>query len=614
MDNAALIDALINLPRLFYSSVSPDGRWVAWAWLGVGDNIDVYAAVTDGSQAPIRLTDTDEKSVPVSWLPDSSGLIVGQDTGGNERIGLYRVALDQPGIMTPLTDSAPEYFLHGGQLTPDGRYLVYAANLDLTSGQEIEQSAIIRHDLETGERVKLARTVKQGYVVPLLSPDGKRILYNRMDRNSAGVQLYVVNTDGSGDREVINVGDARKAWGSWLPDSERIVFTAQDESHVKVGLYDLTTEATAWLIDDPTRMIQAVEVPHVAGNTQCIVHEARSAKASASLLDPDSGLETRIPAVPGTLIPLAMAPDGRWVATVESSQQPTDLILTNLKAPNPETFVSLARVWERVGTLTAQDLTPAEDFRWKSTDEREIQGWLYRARGETARGTILYIHGGPTAHAMDQVRPEVQYYAAQGFNVLLPNYRGSTGFSLEFQDAIKLDGWGGREQDDITTASQALIDAGIAQPGRIGITGTSYGGYSSWCQITRASTDLIAAAAPICGMTDLVVDYQTTRPDLRPYSEEMMGGTPDEVPDRYYRASPINFVERIKGQLLIVQGMNDPNVTPENVHSVRKVLERNGIEHGLLAFEDEGHGIMRPANMKRLYPALAAFFADAFKA
>ncbi len=71
-------------------------------------------------------------------------------------------------------------------------------------------------------------------------------------------------------------------------------------------------------------------------------------------------------------------------------------------------------------------------------------------------------------------------------------------------------------------------------------------------------------------MTDLVIDYDATRPDLRPYSEEMMGGSPEEVPERYRERSPVHFVGNIRGELLIVQGLRDPNVTPENVSVVQR--------------------------------------------
>jgi dipeptidyl aminopeptidase/acylaminoacyl peptidase len=112
-------------------------------------------------------------------------------------------------------------------------------------------------------------------------------------------------------------------------------------------------------------------------------------------------------------------------------------------------------------------------------------------------------------------------------------------------------------------------------------------------------------------MTDLVIDYETTRPDLRPYSEEMMGGTPAEVPERYRERSPIHFVEQIRGALLIVQGAQDPNVTPKNVHQVRVRLDAAGVPYELLEFADEGHGIHRPANQAVLYRRLADFFERA---
>jgi dipeptidyl aminopeptidase/acylaminoacyl peptidase len=144
------------------------------------------------------------------------------------------------------------------------------------------------------------------------------------------------------------------------------------------------------------------------------------------------------------------------------------------------------------------------------------------------------------------------------------------------------------------------------------MTGTSYGGYSSWHGITHFPPEYLKAAAPICGMTDLVVDYETTRPDMRVYSEEMMGGSPSQVPELYKERSPINFISNIKGELLIIQGARDPNVTPENVNAVEKELKKNNIKYEKLVFENEGHGISKPENEKILYKKIADFFESAF--
>lgn len=604
------LDALLALPALHGAQVSPDGRWVAWTWANAGPTSDVYAAPTDGSTAPIRLTDSPQDSALTSWTADSAAVIVGEDRDGDEHVQLFRVDLARPGAMQPLTDASPPYFLYGGDLHRNGRWLVYSMNYDSARDAPNEQHWVYRHDLASGERVALARPARSAYNVPSLNRQGTRILYSRKDLHPAGVQVWLVSIDGTDDREILNVGAEQQVWASWLPDGERVLALADAGAYRRVGLWEPATGTCRWLLDDPDRNIEEAYVP--LGSDRAVLVEVRGARGHASFLDLETGAETPVADMPGDLIPLAPTPDGRWVGHYSSSRQPTDLVLFSPDDARPEAFVSLTRVWERTA-LRPDDLARAQEYRWRSVDGLEIQGWLYRARGE-ARGTVVYVHGGPTHHSADRVNAQIQYYVMRGFNVLDPNYRGSTGFGLAYQDAIKEDGWGGREQEDIRTGIAALIAAGIARPGMVGITGTSYGGYSSWCAITRFPPATLAAAAPICGMTDLVIDYQTTRPDLRPYSEEMLGGTPEQAPERYRERSPVHFVAHIKGRLLIVQGMRDPNVTPENVRAVRDALDAGGIRYEVLAFEDEGHGIGRPDNQRVLYRRLADFFAEAFAA
>ena len=330
------------------------------------------------------------------------------------------------------------------------------------------------------------------------------------------------------------------------------------------------------------------------------------ASLRSSVLNPESGEEKFLPEIPGNLLPFGSSAEGKWLGVYYSSTTPSELVSFDPAFKTVQDLHFLTSAWE-LTEIKQAELTQAENFTWKSTDGLEIQGWLYRAEPNPKRA-ILFIHGGPTYHSEDSCEPELQYFVSQGFNVLDINYRGSTGFSYKYREAIKEDGWGGREQDDIATGAQALINAGLAEPGHIGVTGTSYGGYSSWCQITHTAPELVAASAPICGMTDLVVDYETTRPDLRSYSIEMMGGKPDEVPERYYEHSPINFVQNIKGKLLIIQGALDPNVSPENVREVEEKLNEHKIPYETLIFADEGHGILKTKNQEVLYKKLVEFF------
>ncbi len=602
------LDALLAVPSAERPKVSWDGRWVAWVWYGAGEAADVYAAPLDGSLPPIRMTASGEDTFLVSWTPDSQAVLVTQDVGGDERARLFRIDLDRPQLMIPLTEPAPNYYLRGGELHPNGRWLVYGANLDFTTGHEIEATWVYRHDLITGERRVLARPREPGMVWPELNAAGTHILYSRNDEHPAGRQVWLVDIDGGEDREILNVGPDRKAFAFWLPDGERALLLAETGTHRRLGVWDLAGGETRWLLDDPERNIEAAYAP--VGTRQIVVVESRGARLHASLLDWETGVEHSLSEVAANLVPIAPAAGDTWLGLYFCARQPTDLVRFPLSDPRPERHTSLTRVWERTD-LKPDDLTPAEDFRWRSTDGLEIQGWLYRTP-RPARGTIVVVHGGPTDHSQDWLDAEIQFLVHEGFHILDPNYRGSTGFNLAYREAIKQDGWGGREQDDIRTGIQALVALGIAQPGKVGITGTSYGGYSSWWALTHWPVDWVAAAAPVCGMTDLVIDYETTRPDLRPYTAEMMGGTPEHASERYRERSPVHFVDRIRGRLLIVQGLRDPNVTPENVSSVIAALQRCGRPYELLAFEDEGHGITKPKNQRLLYLRLAEFFTAAF--
>ncbi len=598
------LEALLSVPVLSGAEVSPSGEWVAWSWSRLGPAADVFAAPTDGSAPPVRLTRTPDDTHVVSWTPGSDAVVLEQDTDGDERARLFRVRLAEPGKMEPLTEDSPNYYVRGGQVHESGRWLVYGANLDAESGEEIEETWIYRHDLRSGERVVIARPKRANFYAPQLNLPGDTVLYHRNDLDPAGLQAWLVDVEGREDREILNFGPETKVQASWFPDGRRVLFVAEAGSHRRLGVWE--DGSVRWLLDDPGRNVEYAFVPPSGGPV--VVAEVERACTRVTLLDAESGAEKSVSEIGGNLIPLSPTRDGRWVGLHYDARHPVDVVSFDPAGDGaPESITGL---WERT-PLDAGGLVPAEEFSWSSVDGIEVRGWLYRTRRDSS-GTVVLVHGGPTSRAENRFNAQIQYLVSRGFDVLAPNYRGSTGYGLHFQEAIKEDGWGGREQEDIRTGIEALIRAGVAEPGRVGVTGTSYGGYSAWWAITHFGPDLVAAAAPICGMTDLVVDYYATRPDLRPYSEEMMGGSPEEVPERYRERSPINFVDNIRGELLIVQGLKDPNVTPDNARVATEALDEHGVPYELLAFEDEGHGIVRPENLKVLYSHLADFFKVAF--
>jgi dipeptidyl aminopeptidase/acylaminoacyl peptidase len=612
-NEGSFLDALLKIPAIWKIRMSRDSKSIAFTWENVHPNLDVFLVPAEGSASPVALTETPQATFLVDFAPDSRSVIVGEDKNGNERVRLFEVWIDEPKKMIPLTEENPPYFIRGGSLHPNRRWLVYGANYDVETEREIEPTWVYRQDLRSGERIALAKPRKPAWIVPQLNNQGTHVLYNRKELHPRGDQYWLVDIEGEDDREILNFGPQAKIQALWLPDGRRIGFITETkngkiQNYYSLGIYDTKTEEISWLIDDSHRNVEQILSP--ANGNHLVVLEYQKARVSPSIIDLKSLEERPLPRIKGSLIPIGPVAEEEWIGLYYSSTQPDELVRFNLENVQMSGFQPLTQVWE-LTTIRPEDLAPAEDFEWKSRDNLNIHGWLYRSKTPSKR-SIIYVHGGPTAHCEDSINPLIQYFVSRGFNVLAPNYRGSTGYGAKFEELIRVNGWGSDEQEDIWKGIEALIKEGIAEGGKVGITGTSYGGYSSWYAITKAP-DLVSAAVPICGMTDLVVDYETTRPDLRPYSEEMMGGSPKEVSQRYYERSPINFVHQIKGKLMIVQGAQDPNVTPKNVEEVRKRLDKAGLKYDLLIFEDEGHGVVKTKNKKILYEKMADFFAEALK-
>lgn len=597
-----IIDSFLKTPRLYGEKVSPDLKWVVWTWANVGPSADVYIAPLDRTESPRKITDFNQDTSIISWTEDSRFVVVNHDYDGDERFRLYKIDVNS-GEVFPLTEEHPSCFIRGGQITADEKYLIYGANYDFETKQEIEPTIVYKHNLETGERTKLAQPKKPSFLWPQLNKQGSRIIYQKNDHHPQGEQIWMVDVEGKEDKEILNFSDKVKVSASWHPNGEDVIFISEADTYRKVGIFYISNNSVKWILDDSTRNIEEAYVP--LGSEKMIINEIKNAQNNISLLD-ISSLKENAFAEFQTLIPLAQISNGTWVSKYYNSKQPRDLIIHGAS----KIIRSVTGVFNKVD-YTPNDLVKAENYTWNSIDELKIQGWLYKPKVKPV-GTVVVVHGGPTAHSEDAWDMDIQYFVSQGFNVLDPNYRGSSGFGLSYQEAIKEAGWGGKEQDDIIEGVKSLIKDGIAEEGKVGITGTSYGGYSSWFAITHFSKEYIAASIPICGMTDLVVDYETTRPDLRGYSEEMMGGSPKEVPERYHNGSPIYYIKNIKGELLIVQGAKDPNVSPENVRAVEEVLQEENIKYDKLVFEDEGHGISKPKNQKALLLKSVEFFKKAF--
>lgn len=589
--------AWANLPILAQVHVSQNGEWAFFTWAGLREAEDVYAVRCDGSSAPERLTmGADHYSIR-DVSPDGLRLILGQSRNSCEHDHLLLLDRSSSALMQ-LTPEQTSHYVYGGIFSADGQDVIFTANFDYDAGAVTEGGWIWRQNLTTGARRCLARAESPFETGPKLSPSGRQLLWHRHEAAPAGTQLWVMNADGAGLCEVLNLGPSNNAHGVWLDDG-RIAFVADEGGRDRLGVLTLASGAVAWLAGEPE--LYPFEVIAGARGFACIAHEQSNTRCVLV----EGGSIRPLPNRSGrrSLLPHAALPDGGWIAEAYDGDAPHQLVRVHPDGRCTALVTAPAN--------PARQHIPPRDYRWTAPDGRAMQGWLYEPK-EASKGFIAYVHGGPTWHSEDWVNPKIGYWVQKGYTVLDPNYRGSTGFGYAHREAVKEDGWGGREQADIRAGIEQALADGLAVRGKIGMAGNSYGGFSSWFGITRHA-DLVDAAIPMCGMFRLDIDYHATEmPHGRAYSEEMMGGTPEQFPEKYDNASPGRFIDQISGDLLIVHGLADSNVGPQNTHTAVRELTAAGIAHQVLLFENEGHGIFRPANVARYLEASDAFFAAAF--
>jgi dipeptidyl aminopeptidase/acylaminoacyl peptidase len=224
---------------------------------------------------------------------------------------------------------------------------------------------------------------------------------------------------------------------------------------------------------------------------------------------------------------------------------------------------------------------------------------------------VLLVHGGPWARDEWRLDPDHQWLANRGYAVLSVNFRGSTGFGKAFVNAANLE-WAGKMHDDLIDAVDWAIDAGISDPARVAIMGTSYGGYSALVGVTF-TPEKFACAVDIVGISNLVT-FLNTIPEYwvswKSLWKVRMGDYTTEVGRRLLEErSPLNYADRIVRPLLIGQGANDARVKASESEQIVAAMQGHGIPVTYVYYPDEGHGFVRPENRRSFAAVAEAFLA-----
>ena len=268
-----------------------------------------------------------------------------------------------------------------------------------------------------------------------------------------------------------------------------------------------------------------------------------------------------------------LRPAMHYAALVDGSQAPRPF-----EPPEPSKF-------EQEG------LTAAEVVHFKSKDGLTIAGILHRPLGfhpGTRYPAVIWAHGGPEGQDTVAYSTWPLFLAQQGYVVLQPNFRGSTGYGEKFRN-LNVEDSGGGEIDDCGAAAKFLADQGLADPRRIAIGGGSHGGTVVANAVTKLPT-VFAAALELYGVVDRALFLQYTNRNSRIRWETKMGGTPEQKPAVYRKANILPDVDRIRTPLLIMHGEEDPQVPPQESQEFVAALRKAGKTFAYFTYPGEGHG------------------------
>jgi dipeptidyl aminopeptidase/acylaminoacyl peptidase len=262
----------------------------------------------------------------------------------------------------------------------------------------------------------------------------------------------------------------------------------------------------------------------------------------------------------------------------------------------------LRKITQGNDTLSASlQRTAPESIQVTVEGDRAMQMWILKPPGfdPSKKWPVAYlIHGGPQGAWEDgwSFRWTPQLWAAQGYVVVLPNPRGSTGFGQKFCDEISGD-WGGKCYRDLVAGLKAIQQLPYVDADRIGSAGASFGGYmQDWFAVNEISKDLQCLISH-CSVYNFESMWGTT--DELWFDEFEHGGLPWELPGKYREYSPHTRAEnmgRFKTPMLVIHNDLDFRCPIGQGHELFQALQRQGVPSRFINFPDEGHWVAKSAN------------------
>jgi dipeptidyl aminopeptidase/acylaminoacyl peptidase len=490
----------------------------------------VHIVPRDGRSLPRNISDfTDSAWSPV-WMPDSSGLICSTMRHDSQILLLTDRDGGWPRALTP----SGQGDAFGATPSPDGRFIAYFHR----PPDDLNRLSLHLVEVATGNIRELTDTPEQKDWDPQWSPDGQQIAF--LSQRSGYNEIWLIRPDGQNMLQLTNLNLEVQEM-AWSPDGRTLAATINRNAADDLALVDAQTGEVSYLCTG----LGVYSAPQWGGDGRFLTVEYED-----STHPPD--------------IYRVTVPDGH-ISQITHSLPPV-LAAHNLITPEPVTYTSF--------------------------DDLEIHALLSRPQQPNG-AAILRPHGGPTAQYKYEWDILAQYYLAKGYTFFTPNFRGSTGYGVPFEQGNYND-WGIGDTQDVLHGARFLHTCDWIDPARLAIFGSSYGGYMVATCLAQDPDYLFACGVSKYGDAHLYSSWAQCERETRLYTE-MQIGHPRSNWQVYLDGSPIWQVANIQKPVLLLHGLLDDIVPPQASEEWAEALKRHDKTFEYKTYADEPHGFLKYA-------------------
>ncbi len=615
------------------TAVSPDGSLVAYV---VREPVmeaekseylsHIWLASADGS-ANRQFTRGEKSATSPRFSPDGSLLAFTSSRSGETQVWVMPVSGGEAWQVTDSDNGVGSF-----RWSPDGSRVAYSRTDPDTEEEEKakkEKRYVIRVDqdykyshlyvVEVGDGTagpaEATRLTEGEFHVTSYdwSPDGTQIVFGHQadPRINTARLLSDISVVSVAGREVRSLAALGGTEGSprWSPDGDWIAFVSTGDQIEPIGLGDVYVVAATG--GSPRKL---AETPDRGPGLMAWTRDSR-----ALLFTESMGTARHLLALPvdGSEPEVLTHGDGvyggfglagnsdRIAFTYQEPELPPDVYVSTLGSEQR------TRISDVHAGVPRPEMGRTELLHWISPDGMAVEGLLtYPVGYEQGRRypLILNVHGGPAgvfsrAFTGGPSIYMLQSFAQEGFAVLRPNPRGSSGYGKEFRYANFRD-WGFGDFDDLNSGVDHVIDMGVAHPDSLLLMGWSYGGYMTSFAVTR--TDRFRAASMGAGLPNLV--SMTTTTDIQDYLVGHMGAEFWEDFEVYEKHSAIYQIEKIVTPMQVIHGERDLRVPFTQGQEFYRALDRKGVPTEMIVLPRTPHGPREPKLLMSVQPIIKAWF------